>query len=128
MLDEKLASPEDIDTAVRLSIGPRLALWGPLLTEDLVVNKKTAMAVFDYLNKQPGGQHFASRPVSQNLVANGDLGAISGRGWYEFHKPYDDIVRIRDQQLSRLLGELTKMDAATEIGAGTVETATSESN
>jgi 3-hydroxybutyryl-CoA dehydrogenase len=44
VLDEGVASRDDVDTAIRLSIDPRLALWAPLLTEDLVVSKKTTVA------------------------------------------------------------------------------------
>jgi 3-hydroxybutyryl-CoA dehydrogenase len=50
IVDEGYATPEDIDQAVRNSLGPRLALWGPLLCEDLVVSKSTALAVTKYLS------------------------------------------------------------------------------
>jgi 3-hydroxybutyryl-CoA dehydrogenase len=103
IMDEGLASRDDVDAAVRLSLGPRLALWGPLLTEDLVVNKKTALAVTEYLHQQTGDENFAARPVLRGLVDGGRLGAVTGKGWYEFGEAYSKIVTERDSQLKELL-------------------------
>ena len=36
LLENGYATKEDIDTAVRWALAPRLALWGPLRTDDLV--------------------------------------------------------------------------------------------
>jgi 3-hydroxybutyryl-CoA dehydrogenase len=69
---------------MRLSIGPRLALWGQLLIEDLVVGKKATVAVTDYLHQQTGDSNFAPRPVLQELVESGRIAAVSGNDWCEF--------------------------------------------
>jgi 3-hydroxybutyryl-CoA dehydrogenase len=116
IMDEGLASRDDVDTAVRLSLGPRLALWGPLLTEDLVVNKKTSLAVTEYLHEQTGDPNFAARPVLRRLVDEGSAGAISGKGWYEFEADYPTVVSRRDRQLSALLTWLREKDAVPGIG------------
>jgi 3-hydroxybutyryl-CoA dehydrogenase len=116
IMDEGLASRDDVDTAVRLSLGPRLALWGPLLTEDLVVNKKTSLAVTEYLHEQTGDPNFAARPVLRRLVDEGSAGAISGKGWYEFEADYLTVVSRRDRQLSDLLTWLRQKDAVPGIG------------
>jgi 3-hydroxybutyryl-CoA dehydrogenase len=116
IMDEGLASRDDVDTAVRLSLGPRLALWGPLLTEDLVVNKKTSLAVTEYLHEQTGDPNFAARPVLRRLVDEGHAGAISGKGWYEFEGDYPTVVSRRDRQLGDLLTWLQQKDAVTGIG------------
>jgi 3-hydroxybutyryl-CoA dehydrogenase len=116
IIDEGLASRDDVDTAVRLSLGPRLALWGPLLTEDLVVNKKTSLAVTEYLHEQTGDPNFAARPVLRRLVDEGSAGAISGKGWYEFEADYPTVVSRRDRQLSDLLTWLRQKDAILGIG------------
>ncbi|MEX0405265.1 3-hydroxyacyl-CoA dehydrogenase family protein [Aquibium sp. LZ166] len=116
IMDEGLASREDIDAAVRLSLGPRLALWGPLLTEDLVASKKTALAVTDYLHQQTGDPNFASRPVLHKLVEDGRLGAASGKGWYEFDLDHASIVSRRDSQLQELLDWLRQKNAVQNIG------------
>lgn len=110
LMDEGLASRDDIDAAVRLSIGPRLALWGPLLTEDLIVSKATALAVTDSLHHQTGDENFRGRPVLRELVEKGHMGAISGRGWYRFDASYSEIVEERDRQLTDLLEWLRERD------------------
>ncbi len=121
IMDEGLASRDDVDSAVRFSLGPRLALWGPLLTEDLVVSKKTSLAVADYLHEQTGDPNFKGRPVLRRLVADGHLGAISGRGWYEWSAAYPEIVQERDRQLSDLLQWLEDKNPAGTIGIAGAE-------
>ncbi len=115
-MDEGLASRDDVDAAVRLSLGPRLALWGPRLTEDLVVNKKTSLAVTEYLHEETGDPNFAARPVLRALVNSGNLGAISGKGWYDFEKDYNSIVSERDRQLLDLLSWLRQKNPTSSIG------------
>jgi 3-hydroxybutyryl-CoA dehydrogenase len=119
ILDEGLATRDDVDEAVRLSLGPRLALWGPLLTEDLVVNKNTSWAVTEYLYDQTGDTNFAGRPVLRNLIENGRLGAVSGKGWYDHDADYSAIVSNRDRQLQDLLSWLRSKDVLGELGVKT---------
>jgi 3-hydroxybutyryl-CoA dehydrogenase len=116
IMDEGLATRDDVDTAVRLSLGPRLALWGPLLTEDLVVNKKTSLAVTEYLHQQTGDPNYAARPVLRALIEDGRVGAISGKGWYNFDKDYASVVSKRDRQLQELLSWLRSKDSIVDIG------------
>ena len=116
LMDEGLASRDDIDTAVRLSLGPRLALWGPLLTEDLVVSKKTSLAVTEYLHEQTGDANFAVRPALRRLVDMGYAGAIVGKGWYDFEAPYTSVVSRRDAQLKDLLTWIRSKDPVANIG------------
>ena len=106
LMDEGLASRDDIDNAVRLSLGPRLALWGPLLTEDLIVSKKTALAVTNSIYEQTGDENYKGRPVLEDMVRQDHLGAITGRGWYTFAGTSESVVETRDQQLSALLAWL----------------------
>jgi 3-hydroxybutyryl-CoA dehydrogenase len=116
IMDEGWASRDDVDAAVRLSLGPRLALWGPLLTEDLVASKKTAVAVTEYLHKQTGDPNYACRPVLRNLVEEGKLGAVAGKGWYDFGLDYASVVSRRDGQLKELLDWLRQKDPVGNIG------------
>lgn len=116
IVDEGLATPEDIDAAIRLSLGPRWALWGALLCEDLVVNKRTALAVFDYMREQTGVDYYASTPTLRDMIARGEQGAISGKGWYDWQAPYPDIVRERDSQLKTMLAWLQAQDPVARIG------------
>jgi 3-hydroxybutyryl-CoA dehydrogenase len=116
LLDEGMATRDDIDTAVRLSLGPRLALWGPLLTEDLVVNKRTVLSVSEYLNRQTGDAIYAPRKILKDLIADGRLGAAVGKGWYDFSAEYGSILQQRDAQLSELLVWLRERKALDAIG------------
>lgn len=115
LMDEGLASRDDIDAAVRLSIGPRLALWGPLLTEDLIVSKQTVLAVTESLYKQTGDENFKGRDALRDLVAAGHMGAMSGQGWYSFQQSNDETVRERDRQLSDLLTWLRERDPVSAL-------------
>lgn len=115
LLDEGIASRDDIDAAVRLSLGPRLALWGPLLTEDLIVSKQTALAVTESLYQQTGDENFKGRKALRDLVEEGKMGAVSGQGWYRFNAPYSHIVEERDRQLMDLLDWLRDLDAVNQL-------------
>lgn len=115
LVDEGLATRDDIDAAVRLSIGPRLALWGPLLTEDLIVSKQTALAVTDSLYAQTGDENFKGRPALRALVDQGHMGAMTGQGWYTFERSNDETVEERDRQLADLLDWLRDRDAVNRL-------------
>jgi 3-hydroxybutyryl-CoA dehydrogenase len=116
IVDEGLASRDDVDAAVRLSLGPRLALWGPLLTEDLIVSKQTTLAVTESLYQKTGDINFAPRKALTTLIDEGSLGAVSGKGWYKFDADYQKIVSERDDQLKELLAWLRQRDATSKLG------------
>ena len=116
IVDEGLATPQDIDAAIRLSLGPRWALWGALLCEDLVVNKRTALAVFDYMREQTGVDYYESTPTLREMIGRGEQGAISGKGWYDWEAPYPEVVRERDRQLAEILEWLDNRKAVDSIG------------
>jgi 3-hydroxybutyryl-CoA dehydrogenase len=113
-MDEGVASRDAVDAAVRLSLGLRLALWGPLLMEDLVVSKKAVVTVAEYLRQQTGDPNLAPRPVLRSLVETGRIGALSGKGWYQFNEEYAPIARNRDKQLQELLPWLKAAESGFE--------------
>jgi 3-hydroxybutyryl-CoA dehydrogenase len=112
-----IATREDVDKAMRQSLGPRLALWGPLLTEDLVVSKKTSAPIWDYLYDKTGEEKFRRPPAVTKFVEAGQLGALSGSGWYSFGGDYASIVLARDAQLKALLEWLRQNDRLYEFKA-----------
>lgn len=116
MVEEGVASVEDIDAAVRLSIGPRLALWGPMMQEDLSTSKKTVLAVSEYLHRATGQEHFASAPILRMLAERGETGAMAGAGWYKWGANYEQLVRERDRQLGELLDWLRKSERLAALG------------
>ena len=117
IVEEGVATRDDVDQAYRLSLGPRLALWGPLLTEDLVVSKKTCAAVWDYLHDKTGAEKFRRPRTVTDFVDAGKLGAISGSGWYQFGADHASTVSSRDRQLKALLDWLSQNERLGEFKA-----------
>jgi 3-hydroxybutyryl-CoA dehydrogenase len=80
MLEEGVASPRDIDTAMRLGYGHPM---GPLELSDLV-GLDVRANVGDYLFSQFKGPHYRSPDLLRRLVEAGDLGKKTGRGFYDW--------------------------------------------
>lgn len=79
MLEEGVASAEDIDTAMVL--GYRHAT-GPLRTSDLV-GLDVRLAIAEYLHDTLG-ERFAPPQILRDKVTAGDLGRKTGRGFFEY--------------------------------------------
>jgi 3-hydroxybutyryl-CoA dehydrogenase len=79
MLQEGVASTEDIDTA--MTLGYRHPV-GPLKTTD-IVGLDVRLAIAEHLARELGGR-FAPPAILRSKVAEGDLGRKSGRGFYQW--------------------------------------------
>lgn len=79
---EGLASPADIDTAMKLGAG-----WpmGPLTLCDLV-GVDIALAVCNTLFAETGDPKYRPAPPLKQLVRAGWLGMKTGKGWFEYGK------------------------------------------
>ena len=77
MLDEGVASAEDIDTA--MTLGYRHPV-GPLKTTD-IVGLDVRLAIAEHLERELGPR-FAPPQVLKDKVANGHLGRKTGQGFY----------------------------------------------
>ena len=78
LIDSGIASPEDIDTAVRYSFGFRYAAAGPVLQKEISgwdSVAAAARAIYPTLNNAD-----APAPVLDRLLAEGRLGMKSGAG------------------------------------------------
>ncbi|MFM0045595.1 3-hydroxyacyl-CoA dehydrogenase family protein [Paraburkholderia sediminicola] len=117
MIHEGYAVPDDIDEAVRGSLGPRLALWGPLMCEDLVASKSTMLAVTDYLGGETGQASFDPSAVLRELVSADRQGATHGKGWYNWKRPYPELVEERDRQLADLFEWLEQRKSVESLRA-----------
>lgn len=102
MVQEGIASVEDVDSAVKHGLGRRFPVYGPLEHQD-VAGLDTVFAIQSYLcralcrDKEPS-------PVLRGKVANGDLGVKSGRGFYDWHtRDIDAVIKKRDTFLLELL-------------------------
>jgi 3-hydroxybutyryl-CoA dehydrogenase len=80
MLEEGVASAEDIDTAMEL--GYRHPM-GPLELSDLV-GLDVRLAVAEYLYAELGDERFRPPEILRRKVDDGELGKKSGRGFYDW--------------------------------------------
>jgi 3-hydroxybutyryl-CoA dehydrogenase len=81
LLDSGVATAEDIDTACRLGFGHAM---GPLATLDLTGVDIMRNASRNIYNESHADQ-FAVPELLNRMVAAGDLGRKSGRGFYEYN-------------------------------------------
>lgn len=93
ILDEGLATPEDVDAAVRYGFGFRYIAAGPILQKDLAgldTNYAAGVSIYPYLNNgtKPG------RSI-ESLVEAGKFGTKTGSGFWEWTE--DQIKEQRDK-------------------------------
>jgi 3-hydroxybutyryl-CoA dehydrogenase len=102
LLEEGIASKEDIDAAVTYSIGRRLPVTGPLLTADMG-GLDVFAAISDYLFKDlsnAGG----SFPILKDLTMQNKLGTKTGEGYYTWDEPFTkEMNKKRENELIRFL-------------------------
>lgn len=107
--EQGAASIEDIDKAVRYSIGRRLPVTGPFMTADM-----GGLDVFDAISSYlfPDlGTHQASLPVMRSLVDAGSYGQKNGQGFYEWSPEQSQKMnKAREQELIYWLKKDLKMD------------------
>lgn len=118
IVDEGLATPEDVDTAIRLSLGPRWALWGALACEDLIVSKRTMLAMLEYMLDRTGKEQYRATHSLLEQVRQGRLGAITGQGWYDWGNRYPELVMERDRQLAEIFAWLASRDSESLVPKG----------
>ncbi|HEY4553610.1 MAG TPA: 3-hydroxyacyl-CoA dehydrogenase NAD-binding domain-containing protein [Bacillaceae bacterium] len=96
LLDEGVASKEDIDAAAKYSIGRRLPVTGPLMSADLG-GLDVFAAISEYLfedlsaEKKPG--HWL-----KHLVQEGKLGDKSGEGFYRWVEEGSRAINAEREQ------------------------------
>ena len=80
MVEEGVASPEDIDTAMVLGYGHPM---GPLKLTDLV-GLDVRLGIAEHLSKTLDDRRFAPPALLRRMVAEGRLGKKSGKGFYDW--------------------------------------------
>ncbi|RLC81968.1 MAG: 3-hydroxyacyl-CoA dehydrogenase family protein [Chloroflexi bacterium] len=97
-----IASPEDVDLIARLSFGLRLPVVGPLETVDLGGLDLT-QAIQTYLLPKLE-RSTEPRPLIQEKVARGELGAKAGVGFFDWPPGRAaEVIRRRDEALLEMV-------------------------
>ena len=109
LLDEGYTSPEDIDTAVKSSLGIRIPVVGVVQRYDF-----TGLDLALSFEKNPS-IHLVSKDVLpktlSRLVKKGYLGVKAGRGFYDYSsRPMAEVLRERDVKLIELLKFFKRWD------------------
>ena len=98
LLDEGIVSPQDLDAAVKASLGFRLACIGPMEAEDFI-GLDTAYRVSNNVYKGLSNATEASAELGEK-VERGELGVKSGKGWYDYTGiPLAETFAKRDKKL-----------------------------
>jgi 3-hydroxybutyryl-CoA dehydrogenase len=78
MVEQGVASPEDIDKAMELGYNHPM---GPLKLTD-VVGLDVRLGIADYLHRELGGDQYRAPELLRRMVEEGKLGKKSGEGFY----------------------------------------------
>jgi 3-hydroxybutyryl-CoA dehydrogenase len=83
MVEQGVASPEDIDKAMELGYGHPM---GPLRVSDLV-GLDVRLAIAEYLFHELKLPHYEPPDILRHKVRAGELGKKTGKGFYQWPKP-----------------------------------------
>jgi len=117
MVEERLATPAQIDQVVRGSFGFRLPFFGPFAIADMA-GLDVYLAMFRTL-EAANGARFSCPESLRSHVERGELGVKSGNGYLDLTpEKITGMLRSRDvsySAMSRLLAELQKSDETAQI-------------
>ena len=107
MVEEGVATAEDIDRAVRAGFGIRYATMG--LIEFLDYGGVDILYyASDYLKNSLGGERYERPKIVEEMVARGDLGLKTGKGFYDYEKI--DVDAYRSEKLADFITLLKHLD------------------
>jgi 3-hydroxybutyryl-CoA dehydrogenase len=103
IVEEGLASAEEVDRIVKSSFGFRMGAFGPFEIMDQA-GLDTYHAIFEYLYGKLGREQFKPPRILSDLIGQGRLGLKSGQGFYEHEG--DAAERLKQKRDSRLYARL----------------------
>src|SRR3954454_22126331 len=123
LLQERLASIEDIDRIYRVGGGYRM---GPFELMDLVGIDVGFAVAQSFTELSFGEPRWRPNPLQARMAASGRLGRKTGRGWYDYsgdgpYRPDDDpdaSLGDRDAQLLHRVQSCIVNEAAFALGEG----------
>jgi 3-hydroxybutyryl-CoA dehydrogenase len=102
ILEQGIASKEDIDAAVTYGIGRRLPVTGPLVSADMG-GLDVFSAIADYLFNDLSNAN-CSPPVLKKMVEDEKFGAKTGEGYYKWDSLFlEKMNQKREKELIRFL-------------------------
>lgn len=100
-LHEGVADVQSIDTIMKLGMAHPM---GPLQLADFI-GLDVCLAILNVLHKGFGNPKYAPCPLLINMVASGDLGVKSGRGFYDYGHGTKDLIVAPKFSLNKVLFE-----------------------
>jgi 3-hydroxybutyryl-CoA dehydrogenase len=91
MLEQGVASAQDIDTAMELGYNHPM---GPLKLTDLV-GLDVRLSIAEYLHRELGTETFRPPELLRRMVEEGKLGKKTGEGFYSWHNDKEDARRAQ---------------------------------
>ena len=99
IVQEGLASPEEVDRIVKSSFGFRLSAFGPFEITDQA-GLDTYRAIFEYLYSKLGREQFKPPRILSDLIDQGRLGLKNEKGFYDHEDgAAEALKRKRDSRL-----------------------------
>jgi 3-hydroxybutyryl-CoA dehydrogenase len=109
IVEQGIATAEDIDKVARLTFGLRMPAVGPLENMD-VVGLDLIETIHHYLLEDLADNHSPGAHL-QSKVSDGRLGLKSGRGFYDWKtRSASELIHKRDTQIVRQLDFLRQFE------------------
>ncbi|NLE24779.1 MAG: 3-hydroxyacyl-CoA dehydrogenase family protein [Clostridiaceae bacterium] len=105
IVETGLASPEDVDTAIKMGMALRFPVWGPLEHVD-AAGVDLCCSVQNTVLPEISGRSDAS-PLFSKLIDNGNLGYKSGEGFYNWSKKdMNALIKKRNEFIVHALKKI----------------------
>ena len=112
MYEQRYASREDIDAAMKLGCGLPM---GPLALLDLI-GLDTAYEILDTMYKEGRDRLHAPAPILKHLVSAGLRGRKSGRGFYTYATPSSSEIVVDENTPGDLVAKGTGVRTVKTVG------------